>query len=288
MVISERNEKILNFICGQRASSNNIILPRMLDENKNTILHRAAELAPSRQLNTISGAALQMQREIQWFKALENMILYQHRFARNKDGDTAQFLFAEKHKDLMEKGEKWMKSTSESCMLVATLIATVAFATAFTVPGGNISDNNSSNNGNPVFLKSTSFVVFAVADALALFSSITSVLMFLAVVTSRYSEVDFLKSLPQKLILGLATLFISMATILIAFVAAFSIVVGERYPWAPIPVSLLAGVPVLLFVFMELPLFVEMVRHTYWPIRIGEQNQRRSVKQYNIKKQKQN
>ncbi|KAI4347978.1 hypothetical protein L6164_008746 [Bauhinia variegata] len=38
------------------------------DESRNTALHMAALLAPSEQLNRIPGAALQMQRELQWFK----------------------------------------------------------------------------------------------------------------------------------------------------------------------------------------------------------------------------
>ncbi|KAI3897353.1 hypothetical protein MKX03_021949 [Papaver bracteatum] len=197
LAVTERNEKIFNFICIQRENSKSNAIS-MLDDHGNSILHRAAEEAPKRQLNSVSGAALQMQSEMQWFKArVENIMLHRHKFLRNEKGETAQYIFTDKHQDLMEKGERWMKDTSGSCMLVAALIATVAFATAFTVPGGNVSDNNSSNNGNPVFLNSSSFVVFAVADALVLFSSITSVLMFLAVFTSRYSEEDFLKSLPH-------------------------------------------------------------------------------------------
>ncbi|KAI3855533.1 hypothetical protein MKX03_006571 [Papaver bracteatum] len=277
MVVEEKNEKIFDLICIQRAKNKSNTLS-MFDDDNNGILHRAAKIAPSRQLNLISGAALQMQKEVQWFKAVENVMLQRHRFIRNKKGETAQFLFTQNHKELKKEGEKWMKDTSGSCMLVAALIATVAFATAFTVPGGNISDNSSSVNGIPVFLGRKSFVVFAVADALALFSSITSVLMFLAVFTSRYSEEDFLKSLPQKLIIGLATLLISMATVLIAFIAAFTIVLGERFPWAPIPIALFAGIPVGLFVFMQLPLFVEMIYFTYWPIRFGEATQRRCSK----------
>ncbi|KAI3950979.1 hypothetical protein MKW98_026433 [Papaver atlanticum] len=105
-------------------------------------------------------------------------------------------------------------------MIVGALIATVAFAAAFTVPGGNISDSNNVMNGTPIFLGKSSFTVFAVSDALALSSSITSVLMFLAIYTFRYSEMDFLKSLPEKLIFGLATLFISMVAILVAFGAS--------------------------------------------------------------------
>ncbi|XP_026437573.1 uncharacterized protein LOC113335761 isoform X6 [Papaver somniferum] len=208
--------------------------------------------------------ALQLQRELQWFKGVERILRFKNRCRTNGDGNTAQLIFTEEHKGLVEKGEKWMKDTSGSCMLVAALIATVAFAAAFTVPGGNINDSNDAKNGTPVFLGRTSFMVFAVADALALFSSISSVLMFLAIYTSRYAEEDFLKSLPQKLIIGLATLFISMATILVAFSASLFIVLGDIFAWALIPITLLGCVPVVLFAFLQLPLFVEYVRSAYW------------------------
>lgn len=272
MVITERNEKVFSYIC--QIKKRHYPLDRLptLDERDNSILHHTAKLAPNRRLNSVSGAALQMQREMQWFKGVADTMIQKARYIRNKDGDTAQFLLTDQHKDLMEKGEKWMKDTSGSCMVVATLIATVAFAAAFTVPGGNISDTSKTNNGVPIFLEKTSFIVFVVADALALLSSITSVLMFLAILTSRYSEEDFLKSLPLKLIIGLATLFISMATILISFGAAVSIVLSDRYSRAAIPITLCGCIPVLLFAFLQLPLFVEMIRSTYWPITFGEKS----------------
>ncbi|KAI3910070.1 hypothetical protein MKW92_042024 [Papaver armeniacum] len=279
LVIRERNEMIYNFIyiLRQRAKLDG---HPILYKNNNTILHFSAELAHNRQLNCVSGAAFQMQREIQWFKGVENTMPQKERFIRNSDGDTAHFLFTVKHRDLMEKGEKWMKETSSSCMVVAALIATVAFAAAITVPGGNISDNTSKKNGIPVFLDRKSFMVFAVTDALALFSSITSVIMFLAVYTSRYSEEDFLKSLPQKIIIGLSTLFISMATILVAFGAALTIVLGKRISWAPLLATLLGCAPVLLFGFLQFPLLVEMVSSTYWPIVLGKQNHHEPYLEY--------
>ncbi|XP_026418007.1 uncharacterized protein LOC113313455 isoform X1 [Papaver somniferum] len=271
LVIRERNEMIYNFIyiLRQRAKLDG---HPILYKNNNTILHFSAELAHNRQLNCVAGAAFQMQREIQWFKGVENTTPQKERFIRNSDGDTAHFLFTVKHRDLMEKGEKWMKDTSSSCMVVAALIATVAFAAAITVPGGNISDNSSKKNGIPVFSDRKSFMVSAVTDALALFSSITSVIMFLAVYTSRYSEEDFLKSLRQKIIIGLATLFISMATILVVFGAALTIVLGKRISWAPLLATLLGCAPVLLFGFLQFPLLVEMVSSTHWSIVLGNQN----------------
>ncbi|XP_026457069.1 ankyrin repeat-containing protein NPR4-like isoform X1 [Papaver somniferum] len=263
MAIAERNETILNLICKQNEKEK-IDLVSKSDDMGNTILHYAAKLAPSAQLNSIPGAYLQMQREMQWFKRVENMISKHMKFKRNKNGETAHSIFTKEHKELKESGEKWLKDTSGSCMVVAALIATVAFASAFTVPGGNISDNNSSKNGIPVFLECNSFMVFAIADALALFSSITSVLMFLAIYTSRYAEIDFLKSLPNKLIIGLATLFMSMASVLVAFGASLLIMLGERVTWVLVPIVVFSCVPVTLFAWLQLPLFFEMIRSTYW------------------------
>ncbi|KAI3951463.1 hypothetical protein MKW92_006509, partial [Papaver armeniacum] len=63
LVVSERNEMIYNF---RRICANETVIK--LDKNKNSILHYCAELPHNRRLNVVSGAAFQMQREIQWFK----------------------------------------------------------------------------------------------------------------------------------------------------------------------------------------------------------------------------
>ena len=49
------------------AAVKEIILTYVDDKNEN-ILHLAGYLAPSSRLNIVSGAALQMQRELLWFK----------------------------------------------------------------------------------------------------------------------------------------------------------------------------------------------------------------------------
>lgn len=181
-----------------------------------------------------------------------------HKEVKNQDGKTAWQLFRSEHKGLLEQGERWMKDTSNSCMLVATLIATVVFTAALTVPGGNNQDK-----GIPIFLQDKAFIVFAVSDALALFSSITSLFMFLSILTSCYAEEDFLKPLPNKLILGLASLFFSIATTMIAFSAALTLVLRERLKWVSIPIALLASFPIALFAVLQFPLLVQMIRSTY-------------------------
>ncbi|KAI3957973.1 hypothetical protein MKW98_020615, partial [Papaver atlanticum] len=267
MAIAERSETILNLICKASGKYKTAEVSKY-DCKGNTILHYAAKLVSSAQLNLVSGACLQMQREMQWFKCfnffvisfrsgVENMISENNRLKKNADGDSAHDIFTKEHKEFKEKGEKWLKETSGSCMVVAPLITTVAFTSAFTVPGGYISsDNNTSKNGIPVFLEENSFMVFAVADSLDLFSSITSVLMFLAIHTSRYAEADFLKSLPNN--------------ILVAFSASLFIVLGERFTWARIPIVVFSCFPVTLFSWLQLPLFFEMIPSTYWGSLFGE------------------
>jgi len=181
-----------------------------------------------------------------------------HKEVKNQEGKTAWQVFKEEHKALLEEGKNWMKDTSNSCMLVATLIATIAFAAVITVPGGNNQDK-----GIPIFLSDNTFMVFVVSDALALFSSMASLLMFLAILNARYAEEDFVMALPERLILGMASLFFAVVTTMIAFGAALSMLLKERLTWAPIPIALLVCVPIALFAKLQLPLFIEMIISTY-------------------------
>ncbi|KAK3438924.1 hypothetical protein EUGRSUZ_C03485 [Eucalyptus grandis] len=213
----------------------------------------------------VSGSAFLMQRELQWFEVKKDesdpsseSLKFEE--TDNRSGKTYWEVFVEQRKGLLQEASQWMKNTSSSCSFVATLITTVAFAAAFTVPGGN-----NDNTGLPIFLKKTSFMVFVIADALALFSSITATLMFLAILTTRYAPNDFLRSLPRKMILGLTFLFLSLAFMLVAFGSALMIVLSERWKWIYIPITLLAAVPIVLFAILQLPLYVEMVESTYCP-----------------------
>jgi hypothetical protein len=190
---------------------------------------------------------------------VESMVHPKIKESFNDDGFTPRQLFTKNHKDLMKDGEKWMKGTATSCTVVGALIVTIMFAAIFTVPGGN-----SQETGFPIFLNENLFMVFIISDALSLFSSSTSVLMFLGILTSRYAEDDFLESLPRKMIIGLSTLFFSIAAMMIAFSAALLLMLRGT-SWIFIPVFCLAGVPITLFILMQFPLLVDMFISTYGP-----------------------
>ncbi|KAF7820245.1 ankyrin repeat-containing protein NPR4-like isoform X1 [Senna tora] len=251
-----RQARVFNLIHGLRFKD---ALTTNRDDSGNSLLHVVATLAPPSHLNSIYGAALQMQRELQWFKEVESVVPATIRVAQNNEGMTPIELFRESHKDLTKEGEKWIKETASSCSVVGALVVTIMFAAAFTVPGGN-----NQEFGYPIFIKKNYFTLFIFSTTLSLLSSSTSVLMFLGILTSRYSEEDFLKSLPTKLIIGLSALFISIATMIIAFLATIGLMLQHSgYSWGLLPVVILASVPVSLFVLLQFPLLFNTIFSTY-------------------------
>ena len=68
LAILNRYEKIFNLICETGMHRQFII--RIRGDSNNNILHLAGELAPPHRLSLVSGAALQMQRELHWFKVI--------------------------------------------------------------------------------------------------------------------------------------------------------------------------------------------------------------------------
>lgn len=192
-----------------------------------------------------------------------------YREMQNKQGMTARALFASQHKKMRKLGEKWMKETATSCTVVAALIATIMFTSAFTVPGGN-----NSETGVPLYLYHDYFLLFIVADALSLFFSASSVLMFLGILKSRYTEGEFLFSLPCKLILGVATLFFSIVTMMLTYATTIYIVLHDRLSWISIPIVLFSGIPIMVFTFPQVPLMYEICASTFGSSIFGRPKKR--------------
>uniref|UniRef100_A0A7N0T8E4 PGG domain-containing protein n=1 Tax=Kalanchoe fedtschenkoi TaxID=63787 RepID=A0A7N0T8E4_KALFE len=231
-------------------------------------LHMVGRMPSPDRLSTVTGAALQMQRELQWFKEVEKLVKPSFKRIPNNEGKTPRMLFTEEHRELVKKGEKWMKGTSSSSTVVATLILTMSFVAVFNIPGG-IKDDNSE-----LFVTDPIYLIFAISDAVAVFSSATSVLMFLAILTSRFAEDDFLKELPKRLTFGLVALSFSIASTMVMFSAALAKVLLKELAWAVvlIPIGLFACVPVILYYQLQLPLLVELFWSTYGPSIFHKQN----------------
>lgn len=186
-------------------------------------------------------------------------MLPQERKSKNADGKTPLTIFNEEHRELAAYETQWMLGMSTSCTVAASLIATVAFAAAITIPGGT------TNNGFPIFSRENAFVAFAVSDALALLCSITTVLSFLSIFTSRYTVNDFLYALPIRLIIGLISLLLSVTSLMLAFSSTMFLVAAQKNAVIFVPIVALACVPVTLFACLQLPPLLNMIKSTYGP-----------------------
>lgn len=79
------------------------------------------------------------------------------------------------------------EDTKEVNLIVATLIATVTFAAAFTMPGGYINDEGH-DQGGAVLVRNAAFRTFVIADTIAMMLSSISVLLHLSVVTAKNQQ----------------------------------------------------------------------------------------------------
>lgn len=197
---------------------------------------------------------------------VENFIDPSYKEALNKYGKTPKMIFIEERKDLLIEAKQWMKDVSSSCTVVAALIITMAFAGAFTIPGG-IKDD-----GNPLFLNKRTFMLFIISDAIALFSSSISMLMFLGILTSRYAQGDFLSALPLRMTIGLVSLFLSLAATMIAFSATLALVLQDKVAWITAPLVTITCIPMGLFGWLQFPLLIELVYSTYGPSIFHQKN----------------
>ncbi|KAJ0800106.1 putative PGG domain, ankyrin repeat-containing domain superfamily [Helianthus annuus] len=270
LAIINRSEKVYNLI--------HYIIKRMescrtmTDSSMNNLAHLAGKLAPSFVLDRTTGAALQLQRELLWREEVEKLMYPLELLNENISMETPAMVFTREHQELVKQGEMWMKTTAESCSITAALIVTVVFAAAITVPGGS-----NQESGIPLFEKEIAFTVFAVFNAFSLFTGGTALLLFLSILTARFSERDFLVSLPRRLIFGLLMLFLSTTAMIVAFGAILYLVFCDQRPWMLAPICVFSCMPISVIVFVKVPLLIDLIQSTYFPI-FGKQSYLESCK----------
>ncbi|XP_065632969.1 uncharacterized protein LOC111994291 isoform X2 [Quercus suber] len=246
IAVEKRHENIFNLLY-EIGPIKDLIVDKK-DVGGNNMLHLVARMVPQEKLNAISGAALQMQRELLWFKEVEKVVSPTFKEMKNIEGDTPYVLFEKSHRELRKEGEEWMRYTANSSMVVATLIGSIMFSVQ---PSDEL-------KLNPILL-----LVYSISSATVLICSTTSLIMFLSILHSRYSYDDFLASLPIKLIIGVMSLFISIAAIMVAFCASFSSKYHNTrgFPLIVVLLVVFTFVPVL-FVLLKYRLLVDIVQST--------------------------
>ena len=124
----------------------------------------------------------------------------------------------------MHQSDLLEKEVSETNFLVATLIATVTFAAALTVPGG-FKQNRSVDEGLAILSHGTAFRVFLIANTLAFGLSITPLLVqFLA--SAMIKDVNFHRQMARRA--PILTNW-SVAALLVAFIAGNYTLVPQSF-----------------------------------------------------------
>ncbi|KAF7112428.1 hypothetical protein RHSIM_RhsimUnG0230200 [Rhododendron simsii] len=118
--------------------------------------------------------------------------------------------------------------------LVATLIATVTFAAAFTMPGGY--DTDPDNLGVANLVKIAAIKAFIVSDTIAMSCSITAVLT-LALSVNGGGELQRRICIMSWVLVGLA-----MRGTLVAFMCGIFVVIAPKALWVAIFVCIICGI----------------------------------------------
>jgi len=186
----------------------------------------------------------------QYIKSLVPQHFY---FRSDNRGKTAGEIFEETHKELIQESSDWLKETSESCSVVAALVAGVSFATASAVPGGTSDEGRPNLEGKPAF------TAFAVASLVGLCFSVTGLIMFLTILTSRKQSRDFRRDLPFKILLGLSSLFLSIAAMFVSFCSGHYFLLSHRYKMVLYPIYAATVLPVIFYAVAQFPLYFDLV-----------------------------
>ncbi|RXH85868.1 hypothetical protein DVH24_016921 [Malus domestica] len=140
---------------------------------------------------------------------------------------------------------QWMLS----CSTVAVLVATVVFAAAYAIPGGN------DQSGRPVFQDDPLFLLFTCMDVVAIACSLSSVAFFLSVLSSPLEYPLFITNIPRKIMIGFILLFLSMATTMLAFAATILLLIRVEKKWTKSILYPIAFFPVPLFGLLQFPMY---------------------------------
>ncbi|XVE87719.1 hypothetical protein DITRI_Ditri19aG0010400 [Diplodiscus trichospermus] len=221
-------------------------LIRGIDNDGSTILHHAANTEYYHG-GTQPTPPLQLQEELRWFEDVKNDLPSHFTLHRNKENKTADKLFEDRHSEQLQTAQEWVKNTCQSCSTVAVLVAGVVFAAAYSAPGGF-------DKGQPVFQDKPLYSLFTVMDVAGLTSSLTSVVIFLSILTYSLEFKDFLGRIPLNLTIGFIFLLFSLGSTMLTFTATILLLVQMKLRTQSLTYAA-ALLPICVFALIQFPLY---------------------------------
>ncbi|XVF26123.1 hypothetical protein REPUB_Repub13aG0272900 [Reevesia pubescens] len=255
VAIKNRQLEIYKLVKLRKMTRNRLV--SRIDNNGYTILHHAAEITDIAVRDTRTNDVLKLRDELIWFKRVKKLLIQQcshYEMHCNKDNLTADLLLKRRHMKQLIAAQKWMKESAQSCSAVAALIAAIAFAAAFTLPGGLDGSKH-----RPLFENKLLFKIFVTMDVASLATSLTSLGIFLSILSSSYILDDFRSYIPWKLNASLIFVFFSMLFAMLAFTTTVLLLVPSKRSTAIFTYAV-AFLPICVFGIVDFPLFFGFLR----------------------------
>ncbi|THU66089.1 hypothetical protein C4D60_Mb05t10510 [Musa balbisiana] len=133
-------------------------------------------------------------------------------------------------KELRKLHREGINNATNSVTVVAVLFATVAFAAIFTVPGGT------EDTGIAIVVRSGSFKIFFIFNAVALFTSLAVVVVQITLVRGETKAERRVVEVINKL------MWLASVCTTVSFIASSYIVLGRHNQWAAFLVTVIGGV----------------------------------------------
>ncbi|CAL9132898.1 unnamed protein product [Musa acuminata var. zebrina] len=173
-------------------------------ESRNTILHFASDKTPYAQAD-----AVQLQDDLKWFEMVAKIVPKELANSRNSEEKTAQELFFENHQEMFMNCRNQLIDMGKTC---SGLLAAVVFASSFSIPG-----EKDPKTGNPVYYDMPAFKVFSHAYVIGLSCAVTSLVLFLSLVISPYSQRQFRLAIPVKYFFAILSFAMALLALMVSF-----------------------------------------------------------------------
>ncbi|KAJ9689834.1 hypothetical protein PVL29_012483 [Vitis rotundifolia] len=245
VAILHRQEEIFYMLVKSEVLPRSLFLSR--DGHGNSLLHMVGQNTKNKSSEKMQNPAFQLRNELLLFQKVKSDCKMHWTKPLNKDHQTAEELFAASNEDLHQKAKEWLMRTGENCTILSVFIATVAFAAAYTVPGGS-----NESTGIPILKCKPFFVVFIIADVISLTFALTSVGIFLSILTSTFPLQHFETYLLKKLTLGIKFMVFSVSMMAVAFGATIALIMTRN--WESVFWYVVAFLPVPIFFLSYSPL----------------------------------
>ncbi|XP_021718434.1 protein ACCELERATED CELL DEATH 6-like [Chenopodium quinoa] len=181
-----------------------------------------------------------------------NIINAQHTFVNNQNGPPT-FMLLNQQSNLgrshpnNNKPKNKYKQRIHTLLVVATLVATITFASGFTVPGGY--SNNKPDEGMATLVHECAFQVFVISNTIAMYSAT------LAMVTLIWAQLEDLRLVLLSLDFALPLLGVSLAMMSVAFMAGLYVVLHTLVFWLGLVVLVMGGMFLGALLVFFIPLY---------------------------------